>query len=92
MLVSGIELGYWFLQWKKVIESVRDFGIVCGRDTLCRDFRDGGVSGIEIGSLFEQLPSFPRIFTRDSEAVFIVEGLSLPNCSVVEVPMSFVIS
>ena len=32
MIVSGIELGYWFLQWKKVIESVRDFGIVCGRD------------------------------------------------------------
>jgi len=53
MLVSGIELGYWFLQWKKVIESVRDFGIVCGRDTFYRDFRDSGVSGIEIGCLVE---------------------------------------
>ena len=53
MIVSGIELGYWFLQWKKVIESVRDFGIVCGRDTLCRDFRDSGVIGIEIGCLVE---------------------------------------
>ncbi len=44
-------LGYWFLQWKKVIESVRDFGIVCGRDTFYRDFRDSGNSGIEIGWL-----------------------------------------
>jgi hypothetical protein len=38
---------------EKIIESVRDFGIVCGRDTLCRDFRDSGVIGIEIGCLVE---------------------------------------
>ena len=62
MIVSGIELGYWFLQWKKVIESVRDFGIVCDRDTIYRDFRDSRVSGIEIGCLFEKLPTFSRIF------------------------------
>jgi hypothetical protein len=49
MLVSGIELGYWFLQWKKVIESVRNF-------------RDSGVSGIETGCLFEKLPSFSGVF------------------------------
>jgi hypothetical protein len=53
MLVSGIELVYWFLKWKKIIESVRDFGIVCGRDTFYRDFRYSGVIGIEIGCLVE---------------------------------------
>ena len=62
MLVGGIELVYWFLQWKKVIESVRDFGIVCDRDTIYRDFRDSRVSGIEIGCLFEKLPSFSMVF------------------------------
>ncbi len=51
-----------FLQWKKVIESVRDFGIVCGRDTIYRDFRDSRVNGIEIGCLFEKLPGFSRVF------------------------------
>jgi hypothetical protein len=38
---------------EKIIESVRDFGIVCGRDTFYRDFRDSGVIGIEIGCLVE---------------------------------------
>jgi hypothetical protein len=46
--VVSAELGYWYLQWKKVIKNDRDFGIVCGRDTFYRDFRD---SGIEIGCL-----------------------------------------
>ncbi len=43
-----VELVYWFLQWKKNIESVRDFRIVCGRDTIYRDFRESRVSGILI--------------------------------------------
>ncbi len=53
MLVVSAELGYWYLQWKKVIKNDRDFGIVCGRDTFYRDFRDSGVSGIETGCLVE---------------------------------------
>ncbi len=57
MLVGGL-----LLQWKKFIESVRDFGIVCGRDTIYRDFRDSRVSGIEIGCLFEKLSSFSMAF------------------------------
>ena len=57
-----VKLGYWFLQWKKVIESVRDFGTVCGRDTFYRDFRDSGVSRIEIGCLFEKFSSFSMVF------------------------------
>jgi hypothetical protein len=48
---------------EEVVKGVRDFKVVSGRGTIYRYFRDGGVSGIEIGSLFEQLPSFPRIFT-----------------------------
>jgi hypothetical protein len=77
---------------EKVVKSVRYFKVVSGRGPIYRYFRDGGVSGVEIGSLFEQLPSFTRVFTRVSEAVFIIECLSLPYCSVVEVPMSFVVS
>jgi hypothetical protein len=76
---------------EKVVKSVRYFKVVSGRGAIYRYFRDRGVRGVEISGLFEQLPSLTRVSTKVSEAVFIIESLSLPYSSVVEVPMSFVI-
>jgi hypothetical protein len=39
---------------EEVVKGVRDFKVVSGRGTIYRYFRDGGVIGIEIGSLFER--------------------------------------